>query len=123
MNTHELPNGNLLVPKHPGAPGSLGSGDEAEEIGPDHPEWDRWYEIATNEAVHDSYRRVRTVEEVETALRGMERYERWHAGDLSPEASPDPRTGRRAAADAAIARAMLETVRKSIELGNPGQGT
>lgn len=103
MNAHELPSGNLLIPKHPKAPGP--AGDEAEEISPDHPEWYYWHELATNEAVYGAWQRVATLEEVETAERAVDRFE---AG-----IGNDPKGAK--AADVTIAREMLKMRRKSIE--------
>ncbi|WP_166177302.1 hypothetical protein [Rubrobacter tropicus] len=45
---YELPNKNLLVPVNPSAPGPVG--DEAVEISPGHPDYERWLPVATREA-------------------------------------------------------------------------
>lgn len=103
MITHELPHGNLMVPLNPKAPGP--TGDEALEISPDHPDYERWLPEATREAVYDAWRRVRTIEEVETAERVVDRF----------EAAIESDRKNNLAADAAMARESLKIARQSIE--------
>ena len=101
MNARELPNGNLLVPKHPNAPGP--AGDEAIEIGPEHPDYERWLPEATARNSLERWRSTRTATGSATSAVPKGSSSRWPSSSANSPLRPtceqparaDPRSAQR----------------------------